>query len=74
MNTFAGARSCRSDAERPEAESLAQTAWNTGCEYQQMAALEVLHSLGSPLFEGYRRIAEKDERQYLSEFAKQRPE
>ncbi len=54
----------------PIAEELAQRAWDTGHEYQCMAALGVFHNLGSPLLPAYLKLAEQDGRQYLAGFAK----
>ncbi len=55
----------------PIAEELAQRAWDTGDEYQRMAALGVLHDLGSPLLPSYLKLAEQDGRQYLAGFARE---
>jgi len=55
----------------PVAEGLAQRAWDTGDEYQRMAALGVFHDLGSPLLPSYLDLAEQDGRQYLAGFAKE---
>ena len=55
----------------PVAERLAQRAWDTGHEYQRMAALGVFHALGSPLLPSYLELAEQDGRQYLAGFAKE---
>ena len=55
----------------PIAEGLAQRAWDTGDEYQRMAALGVFHALGSPLLPFDLKLAEQDGRQYLAGFAKE---
>lgn len=55
----------------PVAEGLGQRAWDTGDEYQRMAALGVFHALGSPLLPTYLKLAEQDGRQYLAGFAKE---
>lgn len=55
----------------PIAERLARRAWDTGHEYQRMAALGVFHSLGSPLLPSYLELAEQDGRQHLIGFTKE---
>ncbi len=55
----------------PIAESLAQHAWDTGDEYQRMAALGIFHALGSSLLPSHLKLAEQDGRQYLAGFAKE---
>ncbi len=55
----------------PTAERLAQRAWDTGDEYQRIAALGVFHALGSSLLPSYLKLAEQDGRQYLAGFAKE---
>lgn len=56
--------------QAPVAEALARRAWNTGHEYQRMAALEVLRALGSSLLSSYLDSAQQDGRQYLVETGK----
>lgn len=55
----------------PVAEVLAQRAWNTGHEYQRIAALHVLSALGSPLLPSYLEDAGRDGRRYLAGTADQ---
>lgn len=48
---------------------LAVRAWETGHEYQRMAALEALSAVSSPLLEYYLNLARRGGRQYLIGFA-----
>jgi len=59
------------ERKAPIAEELARRAWDTGDEYQRMAALGVFYALGSPLMPSYLKLAEQDGRQYLAGFAKE---
>jgi HEAT repeat protein len=52
-----------------KAEALALRSWDTGLEYQQIAALHVLSHIGSAQFEVFRQMAERDPRQYLANAA-----
>jgi HEAT repeat protein len=47
------------------AEKHVAAAWNTGNEYQRMAALHVLERLGSPQLNDYLELASADVRQHL---------
>jgi HEAT repeat protein len=47
------------------AETLARQAWDTGHEYQRIAALEVLSNLDSPCLSSYLDLAAQDGRQYV---------
>jgi HEAT repeat protein len=53
----------------PKAEVLAQRAWETGLEYQRIAALEVLSSLNSQTLSSYLVLAQQDGREYLASSA-----
>ena len=53
-----------------QAEASALQSWNTGHEYQQMAALCVLSRIGSAHFESLRHMVELDPRQYLAKAAR----
>jgi hypothetical protein len=48
------------------AERLVVTAWNTGNEYQRMAALHVLERLNSAQLNEYLELASADGREYLA--------
>ncbi len=49
----------------PVAERCAVAAWESGLEYQRIAALHVLHEVGSPRFSTYARLAAGDSRPYV---------
>ncbi len=53
----------------PLAEGLVSAAWETGYEYQRMAALQILNDLNSPQLTSYLEEAEQDSSQHLSAFA-----
>jgi hypothetical protein len=55
------------DLGSPDAEGLAQRAWDTGDEYQRMACLHALYTVRSSLLEEYLSLAEMDGRHYLRE-------
>jgi hypothetical protein len=53
-----------------QTESLAFRAWDTGHEYQRMAALHALYLIGSPALLKYLELAEQDGRQHLCGIAR----
>lgn len=53
------------DRRSPAAEAAALRAWDTGEEYQRIAALHVLHAVGSPLLATYRERAGVDGRRFV---------
>jgi hypothetical protein len=54
----------------PGAEIHAVRAWDTGEEYQRLAALGVLAEINSSLLMRYLTLAEEDGREYLTNYAK----
>lgn len=55
----------------PKAEMLARRAWESGNEYQRMAALDVLSLLNSPELPAYLALAQADGREHLVHFARE---
>jgi hypothetical protein len=54
----------------PAAEECAVAAWESGVEYQRIAALHVLHEVGSPRFETYAELAARDPRPFVRQAAR----
>jgi len=53
------------DCKSVHAERLAEAAWETGEQYQRIAALHALHKVNSGLLQGYLQLADKDGRQFV---------
>ena len=53
----------------PAVESLVETAWDTGHEYQRMGVLFALHRINSPRLAEFRDRAIADGRKYLVGYA-----
>ena len=53
------------DCKSEHTERLAEIAWQSGDEYQRIAALHALYKVGSGLLPGYLQLADTDGRQFV---------